>query len=145
MNIFAQFKRDNDRIVSGAPFEIEKGVVIMVARMHESNPAFKKLAQQYMTEKQASLDAIKDVTERTEATAKLSEDAFAQTCIKSWTGIEDANGLIECTPENIERLRKEVPELWDSIMRFGMNPANYLGSFDEEESLKNSQTASVSA
>lgn len=137
MNIFKQFKRNDDRIVNGAKFTIDDKTHIMLARMHESNPAFKAAAQKIMQENQTAIDAIKDLEERQVFVSNLSYKAFAATCVKSWEGLEDENGTLECNAENIKRIQDEVPELWESMCKFSLDPSNYLGQFDEEASVKN--------
>ena len=137
MNIFKQFKRNDDRIVNGAKFEVDDQAYMMLARMHESNPAFKAAAQRLMQEHQSRIDAIKDPEARTQAVSELSYQAFAETCVKSWHKIEDGDNELECNAANIDRIKKELPELWEGMCKFALNPSNYLGTFDEDASVKN--------
>ena len=63
---------------------------------------------------------------------------FADNCIKGWANVEGADGnLLEYTEENIRKIHDELPELIEELYKFGVNDSNYVGSFDEEESLKN--------
>lgn len=147
MDIFKQFKRNDDTIVNGAKLILDaKGeAFILVARMHQSNPQFKKAGQKMMQQNQRQLDAITDDAERQELLASLSEMAAADVCITGWEGLEVDGQPFVYSKENAHRIRTELPELFEQIVQFATTSSNYVGTFDEDESLKNSPTASLSA
>jgi len=148
MDIFKQFRRDEDRIVSGAKFYLDKAndVWIKVARMHESNPVFKKAGQAKAEFHQAELERLKDNKEaHTEFLNKLGAETMADVLITGWNNLEMNGEPFAYSVDNAHLIRTELPELFEQLTQFALNPKNYVGSFNEEESLKNSQTASLSA
>lgn len=147
MDIFKQFKRNDDVIVNGAKMilDAEGKVYILVGRMHQSNPKFKKAGQKMMEQHQRQIDAIVDDAAKQEFISDLSSMAAAEVLITGWEGLEMNGQPFPFSTDNAHRIRTELPELFEQIMAFALDSKNYVGTFNEEESLKNSQTASLSA
>lgn len=68
---------------------------------------------------------------------KLLEKAFAQVCITKLTNIRIGGDVIEADAIGIARIRSETPEFFQKMMQFAMDDSNYVGSFNEENSVKN--------
>lgn len=148
MDIFKKFKRNEDTTVNGAKMFLDKDndVYILVARMHQSNPVFKKAGQAKSERHQAELERYKDdENKRNELLERLGQETVADVLITGWNGLEMNGEPFEFTPENAHRIRNELPELFEQIMQFALDSRNYVGTFDEDASLKNSQTASLTA
>lgn len=137
MDILAKFKRNDDLIVNGAKMRLDASTWIGIARMHDSNPQFKKVSENIARQQQSRIDATKDEKERNELFGELATEAFAQVCVTGWSNITMGGEVLECNEMNILRIRKELPELWDEMLKFAMNSANYVGTFNEADSLKN--------
>lgn len=147
MNIFKKFKRDDARsFIKGAPLVLgtnEDGseAVIYVARAHSSNPEYRavmdKLTQQNQQELQQLLKSKKD-KEHTDRIELLLRQAIRDTCIKGWNNVHDENDMpLLYNQDSVARICAELPELEDKIVEFALNSSNFVGTFDEEESLKN--------
>lgn len=146
-NIYAKYQRNEKRAQDGAPMVLGKNddgndVIIFVKRLHPSNVAFKNYVEAAQKQHQREVDSkIKSV--RDEISTKITSDAVEHTCIVGWTeNMQDAQGnLISFTPENVARIRNDLPELFDAIIIFGADDANYVGTFDESETVKNLPSA----
>jgi len=145
MNIFKHFRRNNDLIVNGAKCVIgknEKGeeVYFLIARAHESYPVYGPAIQDALERNKREIDAAekRSKAEHTKLRSDIVLKVFADNCIKGWSNVEGADGsLLEYTEENIRKIYDELPELIEELYKFGVDDSNYVGSFDEEESLKN--------
>ena len=148
MNIFKKFKANEARsVITGAPFVIgtdDNGndAIIYIARAHHSNPEYKAEIDRLMQQHQSKLNNLskdKDKAAHTKFIGELVELAIKRTCIKAWSdNITDENNLpLLYSEASIEKLWADLPDLVDDIVSFAINSANYVGSFDEEESLKN--------
>lgn len=136
MDILKKFKRNDDLIVHGTKMILGEGTYINIARMHDSNPQFKKVTEQLSRQRQSAIDAANE-RDKNKIFGEIAEEGFAQVCVTGWSGIEMDGVVVECNSLNIARVKTEVPELWSEMMSFAMNKANYVGSFDEDASVKN--------
>ena len=142
MNIFAKFKRNDTAVNDGKMLVLGKDdngndVGVIVARIHASNVAFKTFLENEKKKNQHALEHMSD-DEQSKFVERITDEAIKATCIKGFIGLTDDKGtVIDTSPETIERVHKELPELFDQIVRFGLDSKNYVGSFDEEASLKN--------
>lgn len=148
MDISKKFKRDADKIVNGAKMFLDEAndVYILVARMHISNPVFKKAGQAKAERNQAELERVKnDDVKRNEFLERVGQETVADVLITGWNNLEFDGQPFEYSVENAHRIKNELPELFEEIMNFAIDPRNYVGTFDEDTSLKNSQPASLTA
>lgn len=145
MNIFAKFKRDEDAINNGrlmiTGYDADgKPVGVMVARIHESNNKYATQLTNLRKTRQTELERIRKVDEEKfqELITGITEDVICDTCIVGYVGLTDENGkALEATPETARRIKDDLPELFDKIVVFGTDAKNYVGEFDENESVKN--------
>lgn len=144
MNIFAKFKRNDDAINNGKllvlGYENGAPIGVMVARIHESNTKYETQLNNIKKSRQTELDRIRKADE--EQFMKLIEDitgdVICDACIVGFVGLSDENGQpLEFTPENVKRIKNDLPELFEQISQFGLDSKNYVGEFDETESVKN--------
>lgn len=136
MDILERYKRDDKRIADGFKFELGQGAFIRVARLHESNPRFKKVTETLSRQRQHEIDRLKGAA-KAAVFAEITEEAFAQIGITEIVGVTIGGEEIKADPTGIARIRSEVPELWNDLIREACTDANYIGSFDEDESVKN--------
>ena len=136
------FTRDMNRIENGAKLVLGKNadgseIAVYVGRIHTSNPSFKTAVENARKSRQTEIDALVGAAQR-EALSELTTDAAANSCIRSWTGFKTKEGAeMACSDDNVALIRKELPELFERIVEFGLDSANYVGQFDEEATLKN--------
>jgi hypothetical protein len=58
--------------------------------------------------------------------AEIYRRAFAQTIVLGWENVVDDNGKqIEFTPDNVYKVLTDVPELFNDLVMFASNAANY--------------------
>ncbi len=84
MDLLSRYKRHDDLIQQGAILELGEGASAHIARMHDSNPQYKKVTEQLARQRQYELDNLKGQKKNT-AYAEIAEEAFAQVC----TAIDD--------------------------------------------------------
>ena len=144
MNIFSKFKRNDDAINNGKlmviGYDNDKPIGVMVARIHESNVKYETQLNNVKKTRQAELDRIRKADEEQfqKIITKITEDVICDACIVGFVGVKDENGVeLAFTPENVRRIKDELPELFDKICAFGTDSTNYVGEFDETESVKN--------
>lgn len=145
MNIFAKFKRNDDAINNGKLMVIgygtdSKPIGVLVARIHESNLQYEAALNNIKKSRQTELDRLRKADEDKfqEVIKAITKDVICSTCIVGFVGITDENGkALEFTPQNVERIKDELPELFDQICEFGTDSTNYVGEFKEEDSVKN--------
>lgn len=148
MNIYKKFKTNEARsVITGAPLVIGtdangKDAIIYVARAHHSNPEYKAEVDRLTQQNQSKLNNLnkdKDKSDYNKFLGELVELAIKRTCVKSWTdNITDEHDLpLLYSDASIEKLWADLPELADDIIQFALNASNYVGTFDEDESLKN--------
>lgn len=145
MNIFAKFKRNNDAINNGKLMVLgydadSKPIGVLVARIHESNLQYEAYLNNIKKTRQTELDRIRKVDEEQfqKVIMSLTEEAISSTCIVGFVGLKDENGNdLTFTRENVDRIKCELPELYDKICAFGSDPTNYVGEFNEADSVKN--------
>lgn len=143
LNIYKKFSRSPSRAQTGAPFVVGStddgtDVIIYVHRLHTSNTAFKAANEAKRRANQFKLNNL-DEAARAEFQEELGRKAFLETCIAGWTdNMCDANGaLIAYTDEAIAQIERDLPELIDALMYFAATAENYVGTFDEDATLKN--------
>lgn len=136
MDLLSRYKRHDDLIQHGAILELGEGASAHIARMHDSNPQYKKVTEQLARQRQYELDNLKGQKKNT-AYAEIAEEAFAQVCITKLTNIRIGGDVIEADAIGIARIRSETPEFFQKMMQFAMDDSNYVGSFNEENSVKN--------
>lgn len=143
-DLYAKYKRNEARVQEGAPMIIGQtadgeDVIIYVARIHSSNAQFKAYVENLRRTNKRKLDTATP-DEQNEIYTKFAEDAAEATCVKGWTAnMQDMDGnLIAYSPEAVHKIRTDLPELFTAIMDFGADASNYVGSFDENEAVKNS-------
>ena len=135
-DLLSRYKRHDDLIQQGAILELGEGASAHIARMHDSNPQYKKVTEQLARQRQYELDNLKGQKKNT-AYAEIAEEAFAQVCITKLTNIRIGGDAIEADAIGIARIRSETPEFFQKMMQFAMDDSNYVGSFNEENSVKN--------
>ena len=136
MDLLSRYKRHDDLIQQGAILELGEGASAHIARMHDSNPQYKKVTEQLARQRQYELDNLKGQKKNT-AYAEIAEEAFAQVCITKLTNIRIGGDAIEADAIGIARIRSETPEFFQKMMQFAMDDTNYVGTFNEENSVKN--------
>lgn len=144
MNIFSKFKRNDDAINNGKlmviGYENDKPIGVIVARIHESNVKYETQLANVKKLRQSELDRIRKADEEQfqKVITKITEDVICEACIVGFVGLTDENGAtFEFTPENVRRIKDDLPELFDKIVLFGTDSANYVGEFNEADSVKN--------
>lgn len=144
MNIFSKFKRNDDAINNGKlmviGYENDKPIGVIVARIHESNVKYETQLANVKKLRQSELDRIRKADEEQfqKVITKITEDVICESCIVGFVGLTDENGAtFEFTPENVRRIKDDLPELFDKIVLFGTDSANYVGEFNEADSVKN--------
>lgn len=144
MNIFKHFRRNNDLIVQGALCVIGedddgKEISFRIARAHDSYAVFQNSVQDKIESKKRTLDSLAKTDKRAESKLRteLVLAAFVETCIKGWSNVKDENG--NDLPYSEDALQKiaDLPELVEDLFKFASTDSNYVGEFDEKESLKN--------
>lgn len=144
MNIFSKFKRNDDAINNGKlmviGYENEQPIGVLVARIHESNVKYETQLANVRKTRQAELDRIRkaDEDQFQKVITKITEDVICETCVVGFVGLTDENGApFEFTSDNVRRIRNDLPELFDKIVQFGTDATNYVGEFNEADSVKN--------
>lgn len=136
MDLLKRYKRNDDLIAHGAKLDLGGGAYVLLARMHESNPQFKTVTETLSRQRQHELDNLKGRA-KTDVYGDIAEEAFAQVCITKVAGITINGEAIAADAIGIARMRSETPEFWQDMMAFAMDKTNYVGSFDEDASVKN--------
>ena len=136
MDLLKRYKRHDDLIKNGAKMDLGGGTYVLLARMHESNLRFKQVTESLARQRQHELDNLKG-RNRTDAYGEIAEEAFAQVCIAELKNVKIGDDVIEADALGIARLRSELPEFWQDMMTFAMEKSNYVGTFDEDASVKN--------
>lgn len=136
MELLKRYKRDTGRTEKGFKFVLGKDAYIRIARMHDSNPQFKAATDALVRQRQHELDNLKGRS-KNEAYADIAEAAFGQVCITEIVGVTLGDDVITADAIGIARIKTEVPELWQELMTAAIDASNYIGEFDEENSLKN--------
>lgn len=136
MDLLSRYKRHDDLIQHGALLELGEGASAHIARMHDSNPQYKKVTEQLARQRQYELDNLKG-QKKNAAYTEIAEEAFAQVCITKLTNIRIGGDAIEADAIGIARIRSETPEFFQKMMQFAMDDSNYVGTFNEENSVKN--------
>lgn len=136
MDLLKRYKRNDDAIKHGAKMDLGGGSYVLLARMHESNPQFKAVTEALSRKRQHELDNLKG-RDKTDAYGDIAEEAFAQVCITQFTNVSLGDDAIQADATGIARVRSEAPEFWGDMMTFAMDKTNYVGSFDEDASVKN--------
>lgn len=143
-NIWSMFKRDESRNTNGAVLILTRNddgtpaISVTVMRIHNANQAFADTAALLKRERQYQLDKA-NAEDSQKLMADITKESVIRTCVKSWTGFTEDDGVTEmpCTVDNVRRIEKLLPELFDSIVEFGADPQNYVGEFNEAETIKN--------
>lgn len=145
MNLFKQFRRNDDLIKHGARFvagmtDDEKEISFMIARAHQSNEVFQTAVQRGLEAKRRTLDSLakSDKIAEGKLRSKIVLSAFAEHCIKSWENVRDENDqVLEYSEESIQKIATMLPELIEEMFEFASDDSNYVGEFDEKEAVKN--------
>ena len=103
MDLLSRYKRHDDLIQQGAILELGEGASAHIARMHDSNPQYKKVTEQLARQRQYELDNLKGQKKNT-AYAEIAEEAFAQVCITKLTNIRIGGDVIEA--DRIQRMQR---------------------------------------
>lgn len=141
MNIW-DLQRNETRIAHGAVMVLGKNaekqdVSVTVARIHHSNKAFQTAAENIKKIRQTEIDSAKP-EDLQKIMSEITTEAAKISCITGWANFTFKDGSpMPCTQENIEFIHTTLPELFDRIVQFGVSDANYLGTFNEEDSVKN--------
>lgn len=143
-NIWSMFKRDESRSVNGALLVITRkddgtpDISVTVKRIHNSHQEFADTAALLKRERQYQLDKAND-EDAQKIMADITKESVIRTCVKAWTGFTEEDGVTEmpCTVDNVRRVEAVLPELFDSIVEFGADAQNYVGEFNEAETIKN--------
>lgn len=136
------FKRNAVRAAEGAKLVLgvlEDGTEIFarIKRVHASNKEFANDSKSRQRGMQKMLEAMTD-EQRNEKLGELAEDSFAATCIVSWNGFTDENGAeLKCDADGIQFIRTNLPELFDTMLEFGTQAKHFIGSFNEDDEVKN--------
>lgn len=142
MSIWTQFERNEDRATNGAKLVLGTDkdgaeIAVWVGRVHVSNLQFKQAVSNLRKERQSAIDSAKGEA-HTELMSELTREGTARACILKWTGFTHKDGTpMELTQDNVQLIKESLPELFDKIITFGVDDSNYLGTFDEVETLKN--------
>lgn len=141
MNIW-DYTRNDTRINDGAVLTFGTApngnkVTARIARIHHSNKAFKQAAENIKKMRQSEIDAAEGDALQ-EIMSSITTEAAKIACITGWTEFTHKDGSpMDCTKDNIDFIEKALPELFDRMIQFGATDANYIGTFDEDESVKN--------
>lgn len=146
MNLYKKFARNESRsVITGAPLllSVEDGEssIMYVARAHYSNPEYNAALEELQRKNQQKLEALRKAGDK-KATAEYESDlvieAIALTCVKGVDNVTGEDGMpFVVTPANVVKLFKDLPELAEKVLVFAVDASNYVGTFDEDESLKN--------
>lgn len=143
-NIWTMFKRDENRAANGAELIIARNddgtprISVTVKRIHNSHQEFADTAALLKRERQYQLDKAND-EDTQKMMADITKESVIRTCVTAWTGFVEQDGVtvMPCTVDNVRRIEAALPELFDSIVEFGADPQNYVGEFNEAETIKN--------
>lgn len=129
-NLDKFFKTDETLSADGVDFFIDDKTSFKVRHFNEQNPRIKAAMARYYKPhaRQIELGTLPQ-----EKTAEINRLVFIDTCLVSWTGVEDESGeSIECNKENAVALFKRLPALFDALWKHANDFHNYkedLGNF----------------
>ena len=118
MSLYKTFQTSQDLEKNGIELqygENDKGqeIIIRVARAGGANNAYNKRLEALVKpyRRQISSETIDN-----KVLEKLILQAFAETVVLGWSGVEDAEGnALECTVENVIKLFTDLPDLFKDV------------------------------
>lgn len=121
-NPFAKYEQDVIRARVGVPVVID-GMTFIMRAAGGHNRAFRYALGLASQARRKDLENNTDPFAAINASAEIYQDAFAETVVVDWSGIEGRDGQpLEFSKENFLDLVRSCPDLWDKIMEAGNNP-----------------------
>lgn len=121
-NLDVTFKTDPKLAEEGVVFAINDDISFKVRHLSQNNPrvkaAFTKYYKPYA--RQVELQTLDPKKDR-----EIQAQIFVDTCLVGWIGVESDGKPLEFTRENALKLFEELPELFDTLWRYGNDFQNY--------------------